>query len=442
MLNFPELDLSKKELLSEIRRLREINKELSYENQNLKNSLITIRKSLREKLQQQEDDNDEQFKLMIEAIPVSIVISKINGEILCLNKTAIQTFALPEEKLDHYNTNQFYCNTDDRKKIIKLFAKQGFVKNQEVQVKTSKGHPFWVNANIQIFKYKNQPALLSVLFDLSHLKKITAQKDILIDKYLDILYLFNLSLDLLCIANFEGYFVCLNPAWENILGYSLAELVTIQYLDLVHPEDQENTLKEVQKLTQGINTIEFENRYLCKDGSYRWFLWTATPVLETGLIYCVAHDITKRKKSEQNLHQSREEMRLITDNLPMCISYIDNQRRYLFINQTYETWFNHKKEEVIGKYLWDILGQEFYEQEAKKYVDQVLQGEQIRYETQITFAEGITRYVEGKLIPDYDENQQIRGYFCVITDLSDRRQQEELLRIAKENYQQIFENAS
>jgi PAS domain S-box-containing protein len=109
---------------------------------------------------------------------------------------------------------------------------------------------------------------------------------------------FTLSLDMLCIATFDGYFARLNPAWERTLGYTQAELTAQPYLEFVHPDDRERTIAEARTLRQGIETISFENRYRCKDGSYRWISWRVAPFPEQQLLYAVAHDITARKQAE------------------------------------------------------------------------------------------------------------------------------------------------
>jgi PAS domain S-box-containing protein len=108
-----------------------------------------------------------------------------------------------------------------------------------------------------------------------------------------------MSLDMFCIADFDGYFKLLNPAWQETLGFAQEELEAEPYLEFVHPEDREATRTVVQKLATETDVIAFDNRYRCKDGSYKWLSWNAVSLAEAQMIYAVARDVTKQKRIER-----------------------------------------------------------------------------------------------------------------------------------------------
>ena len=114
---------------------------------------------------------------------------------------------------------------------------------------------------------------------------------------------FNLSRELMAIANDAGHFVRVNPAFEQVLGYSSQELVERPFTDFIHPDDLQRTLDNYAAQAAGEASPCFENRYRCKDGSYRWLLWNATETLEDGLIFATARDVTEQKRMEQRLRQ-------------------------------------------------------------------------------------------------------------------------------------------
>ena len=121
---------------------------------------------------------------------------------------------------------------------------------------------------------------------------------------------FTLSLDMLCIVGFDGYFKRVNSAWQRSLGYTEAELLSRPFLEFVHPDDRIATIAEVEKVRGGHDVIYFENRYLHRDGTVRWLLWTATPYLELNVIYAAGRDITERKAAEETLESYARDLEI------------------------------------------------------------------------------------------------------------------------------------
>ncbi len=112
---------------------------------------------------------------------------------------------------------------------------------------------------------------------------------------LSIARLFDLALDLLCVAGTDGYFKRVNDAFERVLGYSKAELMAIPFVDFVHPEDVDATLHAIRQLEHGEVVTDFENRFLSKAGEWRWLVWRSMPSDDGRYIYGCARDVTDER---------------------------------------------------------------------------------------------------------------------------------------------------
>lgn len=164
---------------------------------------------------------------------------------------------------------------------------------------------------------------------------------------------FDLSIDMLCIAHFSGFFLRLNTAWERTLGFTREELQAKRMFEFVHPEDRERTLEQNRVVRSGGKALGFENRYLHKDGSYRWFRWNAIADVDHQLIYSLARDITESKQAEEErerllveLQAALGEVRELREILPMCMycKSIRNDENYW---QTVESYIsNHTKAQL------------------------------------------------------------------------------------------------
>jgi PAS domain S-box-containing protein len=127
---------------------------------------------------------------------------------------------------------------------------------------------------------------------------------------------FNGSLDLLCIRGTDGYFKRVNPAFERTLGYSADELLSRPFLDFVHPDDRERTRGALAELTRGDAVVQFENRYLHRDGSVRWLQWSSLLVREEGLVYAAARDVTESRRSREEQAALRHVATLVAEVAP------------------------------------------------------------------------------------------------------------------------------
>jgi PAS domain S-box-containing protein len=119
---------------------------------------------------------------------------------------------------------------------------------------------------------------------------------------------FALVPDMTCIASTDGHFLKINPAWSAVLGYSEDEILSTPFLELIHPDDRDATMAEVARQLAGERTLRFINRYRCKDGSYRWLEWRATPAQENSLLFAAARDITERMSAEAAIRQLNAEL--------------------------------------------------------------------------------------------------------------------------------------
>lgn len=177
---------------------------------------------------------------------------------------------------------------------------------------------------------------------------------------------FTLSFDMQCIAGADGYFKRLNQSWMDNLGYTIDELKSRPFVDFVHPDDLDKTIKATEKLAQGNVVVEFENRYRKKDGSYIWIVWNAIFDSDKGLIYANAHNITRRKQYEQDLEDtvqartlevraSEERLRLILDNVVDSIVTANAKGQIISCNPGTEKIFGYSQDEMVGHGLGMLM---------------------------------------------------------------------------------------
>jgi PAS domain S-box-containing protein len=160
-------------------------------------------------------------------------------------------------------------NGHDATKIVDAFltANKSGSNSFEWRARKADGEVFWAQVNLKKIVIRGVERILAEVRDISANKKQTEELE----------SFFSVNLDLLCIADTEGNFIKTNEAWGEILGYTTEDLNKMKFLDFVHPDDLEATLEAIKNLDMGQNILNFTNRYLCKDGSYRYIEWRSHP---------------------------------------------------------------------------------------------------------------------------------------------------------------------
>ena len=183
------------------------------------------------------------------------------------------------------------------------------------------GYSLWLYSLVSYFSWNSIPGyLVAFIMSMSighmrdlgeRLKRVIGDRNrvekALQDRTDDLARFFDLDLDLMCIADIDGYFLRLNLAWETTLGYPLEELEGSRFLDLVHPEDLDATLAAISELSDGQQVRSFINRYRHQDNTFRWIEWRASPYQEK-LIYAAARDITEQVRRKGKLRSALEEI--------------------------------------------------------------------------------------------------------------------------------------
>jgi PAS domain S-box-containing protein len=237
--------------------------------------------------------------------------------------------------------------------------------------------------------------------------------------------IFTHSLDMLFIAGFDGYFKVLNPAWEATLGWDEETLLGKPWIEFVHPEDKLETDEvKVSQLSNGTEVTQFENRYLCKDGNYRWLSWNSFPYPEENIIVGVARDVTERKALDESLRLSEERYKLIDEASSDSIYSYDLQGRFTHVNTALCKMLGLSPEQIKGKTHRELGFPEAQCVEWETLHSLVKEkNETITSETTASIDNDV-RYFEVVLDPIHDSKGEIIGIAGTTRDIDARKKAE------------------
>jgi PAS domain S-box-containing protein len=167
--------------------------------------------------------------------------------------------------------------------------------------------------------------------------------------------IFRLSSDLICIADGEGCFRKINPAFERLLGWLPEDLLGASIFDLVHPDDTDFTADRLKELDFGGQTVDLTHRFKTPGGNYRTLHWTFTPEEATGFLFGIARDITEQRVKDEMLGESEKKLRVFFENSQGLMCTHDLEGRFLSYNIAGASLLGYTLEELMGKTLFDII---------------------------------------------------------------------------------------
>lgn len=219
------------------------------------------------------------------------------------------------------------------------------------------------------------------------------------------------SMDLLCIAGPNGYFLHVNPSWERVVGWTAEELKARPFIEFIHPNDRPRTIEEADELRHGRSSVEFENRFLCKDGSYRWLSWVTASSGDGSLLYARARDITEEKL----VRDEREELAAIVRSSSEAIVGLDLNGTIRTWNPAAEAMYGYAAEEAIGEHI-TLIAQS--RDEVYDFMARVRLGDVSRFETRQVTRSGSIIHVALTVSPTYTSDGTLIGASNISIDIT------------------------
>ena len=288
-------------------------------------------------------EQEERYRELVESATDIIYRADPRGCFTYANPIALRVMGYSEKELigTRYLDLILPEFRTEAERFYKLQVIQGTPNTYfEFPVQTKTGDVIWLGQNVQLLKRDGGViGVQAVARDITKQRLAEEERD----------RFFSLSLDLLCLTGFDGYFKRVNPAWEKILGNGSDKLLNKPFLDFVHPDDRSKTEDQFRHAIQGGHVFGFPTRFRCSDGSYKWIEWNAIADSKRQLIYAVGRDIAERMRIEAEVKESEFRYRILADNATDIISRLSPDGIYLYVSPACEQLLGYEPKEMIGR---------------------------------------------------------------------------------------------
>lgn len=378
-------------------------------------------------------------KLIINS-PLAMFLCDLNGNIRLTNKIAAAQTGYSIEKLETLSV----IDLDADYSTVEMFA--NFWENTPFNISTvlhtrhitSDGKIIHVEINGIKLDLEGEVLILGIVQDVT-------EKTNLLNTLKDRNRFFEYAIDLFTISDFSGRFLTINPSWTRELGWSKDEFLEKPWLFFVHPEDVERTLVVFEDIKKGKKFFQFENRYLCKDGSYKWIAWNAYPYAEESIIYSVGRNITDQRELEQQYKQHLEMLNKLAEMVPGVVYqyqlFEDGRSCFPYSSPGMQAIYNCAPEDVItdATPVFNVLHPDDIERVSEDIFRSARELSIFHCEYRVVLPNKDSQWRLCDARPERMPDGSTLWY-GIITDISDRKQKEEQIYLSEQKYKIVADN--
>lgn len=380
--------------------------------------------------------SETQLRTIVDSVPECVKLLDTDGRLLEMNRAGLEIIeadsfeAIQGKPIANMVTPEF------RDAFIECTRNvvAGNPSELQFEIVNLKGDRRWMDMKaVPILDNEEQVvSVLGVTRDETERRKADEAMRISEERFRD---LFENANDLIYTHDLEGNFTSLNRAGELITGYSRSEAATMNLKDVVAPEFLELTSEMIREKISGGAATTYETEIITKDGrrvlldlSTRLIHKNGKPVGVQG----IARDITERRRVELAIHSNELQLRVVTNTIPVCISYLGADGMVRFANRAFLEWLGKTSTEVIGRHMRDLIGEDRYRSIAPEF-ERVLSGEcfdveRYSFTSPAGFANETRPYVRMNYVPEFAPSGEVLAFFAFMTDITESKNAELALR--------------
>ena len=216
-------------------------------------------------------------------------------------------------------------------------------------------------------------------------------------------------------------------------GHSMVDLLESAWQESIHPDDVADFMQKWDHAIQNHQSFYFHYRKQRFDGKYIWFRSQGVPRFDKDGTFLGHHgfciDISQQVETQSRLFASQSLLISILDSSPFLTAYADKSLTYKYVNNSYADLWGRARQEIVGHTISEITGDFF--QQLVPSLDRVLQGETVYHEKKVTTDSGETKWLEITHVPEFDNENNVAGFYCFVSDVTDSREHERILQLVQ-----------